>query len=78
MVLRYFEAFGRVRKAIAMIKRRTGPHESFIRELDLGPKGLALGEPLVDFQGILSGELSYRGTRERLFDGDEGTHQARS
>jgi circadian clock protein KaiC len=68
IVMRYFEAFGHVRKAIAMIKRRTGPHERFIRELDLGPRGLELGGPLSEFQGILSGELSYTGVREHLID----------
>ena len=68
LVMRYFEAFGRVRKAIAMIKRRTGPHERFIRELDLGPAGLTIGEPLTEFSGILAGELSFRGREERLLD----------
>jgi circadian clock protein KaiC len=78
IVLRYFEAFGRVRKAISMIKRRTGPHEQFIRELDLGPHGVRFGKPLVDFQGILAGELSYTGDRERLIHGDgEGNGEAR-
>lgn len=66
LVLRYFEAFGRVRKALAMIKRRTGPHERFIRELDLGPEGITIGEPLTEFSGILAGELSFRGGEERL------------
>ena len=66
LVMRYFEAFGRVRKALAMIKRRTGPHERFIRELDLGPEGITIGEPLTEFSGILAGELSFRGGEERL------------
>jgi circadian clock protein KaiC len=68
IVMRYFEAFGRMRKAMAMIKRRTGPHEQLIRELHLGPDGLSLGDPLTEFQGILSGELYYTGVRERLID----------
>jgi circadian clock protein KaiC len=67
LVLRYFEAFGRVRKAIAMIKRRTGAHEQHIRELELGARGLHVGEPLRDFTGILAGELTYHGREERLF-----------
>jgi circadian clock protein KaiC len=67
LVLRYFEAFGRVRKAIAMIKRRTGPHEHYIRELELGPNGLHVGAPLAEFTGILAGELEYHGHEERLF-----------
>jgi circadian clock protein KaiC len=54
-VLRYFEAHGAVRQAISMIKKRTGGHERTIRELTLGPGQIRLGEPLKDFQGVLSG-----------------------
>ncbi len=53
--LRYFEARGRVRQAISVSKKRTGPHERTIRELRLGPDGLWIGEPLSSFQGILYG-----------------------
>jgi circadian clock protein KaiC len=54
-VLRYFEAHGAVRQAISMIKKRSGGHERTIRELTLGPDRIRLGEPLKDFQGVLSG-----------------------
>jgi circadian clock protein KaiC len=54
-VLRYFEAHGSVRQAISMIKKRSGGHERTIRELTLGPGRIHLGEPLKDFQGVLSG-----------------------
>jgi circadian clock protein KaiC len=54
-VLRYFEAHGAVRQAISMIKKRSGGHERTIRELTLGPDRVRLGEPLRDFQGVLSG-----------------------
>jgi len=54
-VLRYFEAHGAVRQAISMIKKRTGGHERTIRELTLGHGQIRLGEPLKDFQGVLSG-----------------------
>jgi circadian clock protein KaiC len=55
LVLRYFEAHGAVRQAISMIKKRSGGHERTIRELILGPDRIRLGEPLKDFQGVLSG-----------------------
>ena len=32
VLLRYFEAVGRVRRAISAIKKRTSPHEDTIRE----------------------------------------------
>jgi circadian clock protein KaiC len=54
LLLRYFEAMGEVRKAISVIKKRTGKHERTIRELVLDG-GIAIGEPIRDFQGALTG-----------------------
>jgi circadian clock protein KaiC len=54
--LRYFEALGEVRQALAVIKKRSGHHERTIRELKMIPgKGLSVGEPIGDFQGVLTG-----------------------
>jgi circadian clock protein KaiC len=58
LVLRYFEAAGEVRQAISMMKKRSGGHERWIRELRLGPDRIRVGQPLSDFQGILSGSLT--------------------
>ncbi|TVV76018.1 ATPase domain-containing protein [Sphingomonas solaris] len=55
VLLRYFEAAGRVRRAISVIKRRAGAHEDTIREFRIGSDGIRLGEPLVGFQGVLRG-----------------------
>ncbi len=52
---RYFEARGRVRKAISVVKKRSGYHEDAIRELALGKTGVRVGPPLTQFRGILSG-----------------------
>jgi circadian clock protein KaiC len=68
IVLRYFEAFGRVRRAISVIKKRTGPHEDTIREFKIGPEGLSLGEPLKEFQGVLRGVPSYIGQPAPLME----------
>ena len=54
-LLRYFELFGRVRQAISVLKKRSGPHERTIREMHFGPEGIEVGEPIKGFQGILSG-----------------------
>jgi KaiC/GvpD/RAD55 family RecA-like ATPase len=61
VLLRYFEAHGQVRRAISVIKKRTGRHESTIREYRLSDRGLSLGEPLAKFQGVLRGVPSYVG-----------------
>ncbi len=55
ILLRYFEALGKVRRAISVIKKRTGRHEDTIREFHIGDAGLTLGPPLSGFQGILRG-----------------------
>ncbi len=55
ILLRYFEALGRVRRAISVVKKRTGAHEDTIREYRIGGRGITLGEPLVNFQGVLRG-----------------------
>jgi circadian clock protein KaiC len=61
ILFRYFEAQGHVRRAIAVVKKRNGPHERTIRELDTGGGGIQIGEPLVEFQGILTGVPTYLG-----------------
>ena len=54
--LRYFEAHGEVRQALAVVKKRSGQHERTIRELNFIPgKGLSVGEPIREFQGVLTG-----------------------
>jgi circadian clock protein KaiC len=55
VLLRYFEATGRVRRAISVMKKRSGIHEDTIREYRIGPTGLTFGEPLHQFQGVLRG-----------------------
>jgi circadian clock protein KaiC len=55
LLLRYFEAMGEIRQAISVIKKRTGKHERTIRELRFGEKGITVGEPLREFQGIMTG-----------------------
>ncbi|HSN28005.1 MAG TPA: ATPase domain-containing protein, partial [Kofleriaceae bacterium] len=66
LLLRYFEVRGEIRQAISMVKRRTGPHERTIRELKIDGTGLRVGEPLTEFQGIMSGQLVYTGQAPML------------
>jgi circadian clock protein KaiC len=55
VLLRYFETAGKVKKAISVVKKRSGAHEESIRELRFDANGIHLSEPLSQFQGILSG-----------------------
>jgi len=61
VLLRYFEFHGAVKKAISVIKKRSGAHEETIREFRLGPRGIFVGPPLWEFQGVLTGVPTYSG-----------------
>lgn len=61
VLLRFFEAEGRVRRAISVVKKRVGGHEDTIREFIIDRDGLRLSQPLSYFQGILRGVPNYTG-----------------
>ncbi|HVF48945.1 MAG TPA: ATPase domain-containing protein [Pyrinomonadaceae bacterium] len=60
LMLRFFEAAGAVRRAISVVKKRTGYHENTIREMRMSSDGITVGKPLSDFHGVLTGIPSYR------------------
>jgi circadian clock protein KaiC len=66
VLLRFFEAQGAVRKAISVVKKRTGTHESTIRELMIGPVAVRAGAALSKFHGVLTGVPTYVGTTDPL------------
>lgn len=61
VLTRYFESSGSIKKAISIIKKRTGEHESTIREFSIGVKGIQVGNALTEFRGILTGVPTYHG-----------------
>jgi circadian clock protein KaiC len=69
ILLRYFEDSGQVRKAISVVKKRSGAHEDTIRELRMDSRGLHVGEPLREFRGILTG-VPHREQRGAAKDDD--------
>jgi circadian clock protein KaiC len=72
VLLRYFEAAGRVRQAISVLKKRSGAHERTIRQLQISGDGIHLGPPLSEFQGVLHGTPTYVGKQNPLLlDPDE-------
>ncbi len=68
LLFRFFEARGRLLKAVSMIKSRTTPHEQTIREFRMGAKGLEVGQELTDFEGVLAGVAVYHGKLPLLGD----------
>ncbi|HEX2059452.1 MAG TPA: ATPase domain-containing protein [Thermoanaerobaculia bacterium] len=67
ILTRYFELAGELRKAISVVKKRSGTHEKTIRPFAIGPEGLTVGPPLTEFHGVLSGTpLFDASTGERI------------
>jgi circadian clock protein KaiC len=65
ILMRFFEAQGQVRRAVSMLKKRTGRHEATIRELSIGNDRLVVGPPLDQFRGVLAGTPQYVGDHDR-------------
>jgi circadian clock protein KaiC len=55
VLLRFFEARGKIRKALSVVKKRGGLHDTSIRDFTMSSAGLAVGAPLDDFRGVLTG-----------------------
>ena len=73
VLLRYFEAEGEVRKAISILKSRSGEHETAIREYRLRPNvGITVGTPIRSFQGVLTGVPTFVGKPSILAQSDNG------
>ncbi len=70
ILLRFFEAMGEIRQAISVVKKRRSAHERTIRELRLTGRGIEIGEPLREFEGILTGVPRYRGSAAPLLARD--------
>jgi circadian clock protein KaiC len=68
VLFRYFEAEGRIRKALSVIKNRGGKHEETIREVRIDQRGLRVGEPLSNFRGVLTGTPELIGNIKPLLE----------
>ena len=69
VTLRYFEAAGEVKQAVAVVKKRSGQHEKSIREYKLeSGRGIRIGPPLKAFQGLLSAVPVFRGRSEHIIE----------
>ena len=82
ILMRYFEVVGTVRQAISVVKKRSGNHERTIREARVQVGGLHVGDPLREFQGVLTGVPMFSGAANDLMppepaDSKDGDVQAR-
>lgn len=72
LMLRYFEAEGAIRRAVSVIKKRSGAHENTIRELVVTSQGVRVGEPLTRFRGVLTGVPTYGEAQTTLMEEFDG------
>ena len=72
LFLRYFEHGGEVRRALSVVKKRGAPHEHTIRELKVIGAGIDVGEPLEEFEGVLSREPRFIGRSDDLMESKRG------
>lgn len=68
LLLRFFEAEGEIRRAISVLKKRTGAHERSIREMRIDAGGVRVGNKLDGFRGVLTGTPIYEGRGKLLED----------
>jgi len=66
ILLRYYEAHGKLHKAVSVVKKRSGIHENAIREFSMSAAGLSVGAALEQYRGILSGIPSFEGINKPL------------
>jgi len=66
LLLRFFEAGGEIKRALSVLKKRTGGHESYIREFRIDANGIRVGPALEQFQGVLTGVPVFAGASGSL------------
>lgn len=72
ILVRYFEANGEIKKAISVVKKRTGKHETTIREYSLGPSRINVGNSLQEFHGVLTGVPTFTGDLTKIMGKSNG------
>ena len=68
LLLRFFEAQGEIRRALSVLKKRTGEHEATIREMKIARGGVQVGPKLEGFRGVLTGTPVFEGGSKLLED----------
>lgn len=69
LMFRYFESRGEILQALSVFKKRTGSHERTLRQLQISAGGVAVGEPLREFRGIMTGVPQYEWKSQSLRGG---------
>jgi circadian clock protein KaiC len=65
ILYRCYEFRGEVRQALSVLKHRGASLERTLRDLTVTGAGIAIGEPLSDLHGVLTGTPSLHAWHER-------------
>jgi circadian clock protein KaiC len=68
ILLRYYEMQGKIHKAISIVKKRSGMHETAIRSYGMSPDGIQIGPALKNYRGVLSGIPTFDRTVREIED----------
>ena len=58
IVQRYIEVESRLQRVMAVVKVRASAHSTEIRRFDITDDGIVIGDPVLDFEGLLGGQPS--------------------
>jgi circadian clock protein KaiC len=56
VVQRYIEVESRLQRVMAVVKVRASAHSTEIRRFEITDDGIVIGDPVIDFEGILGGQ----------------------
>jgi len=68
IVQRYIEVDSRLKRVMAVVKVRGSAHSNEIRQFEISDHGIVIGEPVLDYEGLLGGrprQTLPSGTREQ-------------
>jgi circadian clock protein KaiC len=56
IVQRYIEVGSRLKRVMAVVKVRASNHSNEIRQFEITDKGIVIGDPVLDYEGLLGGQ----------------------
>lgn len=64
IVQRYIELESRLRRVMAVVKVRSSAHSNEIRQFEISEGGIVIGDPVLDYDGLLSGRPTSKPPRD--------------
>ncbi|SMP66850.1 ATPase domain-containing protein [Desulfonatronum lacustre] len=71
IVQRYIEVGSRLQRVMAVVKVRASAHNKEIRRYEITDEGIVIGDPVLDYEGILGGQPSLIRTEDTIKGGKQ-------